>query len=211
MGCQTLNRRNVLATVLLSVIAPTALAEILRGPSAARHGLRSREVWIGARSLAGARIGRADGDIQVVFFVDLNCPACVQLWRWFDMPARRQWATLWVPVSHMHHSSTGRGIALLRSAQPRAALQENYGEGFDRSTRTGGLAVAEDETLAELSAIRVNTHFWRTSLFEATPITLYRRRDGTYWQLLGQLPEPQMGAAFSELGSAVLPVFKAPR
>lgn len=156
-------------------------------------------------------MGRADGDIQVVFFVDLNCPACVQLWRWFDTPERRQWATLWVPVSYMHRSSMGRGIALLRSAQPAAALEENYGEGFDPHTRTGGLAAVEDAALAELSAIRASTRFWRTSLFEATPMALYRRRDGTYWQLLGHLPEPQMSVVFAELASAVLSVFEAPR
>lgn len=200
-------RRAFIAAAALSLLAPTALAEVLQGPDPSRHGQRSREIWLGANALAGARVGRSDGDIQAIFFVDLNCPACVQLWRWFDTPERRQWATLWVPVSYMHRTSTGRGVALLRSGQPSGALEENYGERFNVSTRTGGLAAVDHATLAELSAIRANTRFWRESLFGATPMTLYRRRDGTYWQLLGQLPEPQMSRIFDELAPAVLSVF----
>lgn len=200
-------RRTFLAASTLSMIAPASLAGMLSGPNPTRHGQRSRDVWLGAISLAGARVGHTAGNIQTVFFVDLNCPACVQLWKWFDVPERQDWATLWVPVSYMHGTSAAKGIALLRTANPRDALAQNYGEQFDRQTRNGGLGPAVDPTLAELSAIGTNTRFWRTSLFEATPMTLYRRRDGTYWQLLGQLPEPEMSKTFDTLAPASLSVF----
>lgn len=207
MSHHGITRRSFIAATILPLFASNMFADTLQGASPARHGRRSREVWLGAISLAGARVGRADGDIQVVFFIDLNCPACVQLWQWFDMPERRDWAALWVPVSYMNRTSAGKGVELLRASSPRNALAQNYGEQFDRSARSGGLSPASNPTPAELSAIRANTHFWRTSLFEVTPMTLYRRRDGTYWQLLGQLPEPQMSDLFDVLAPATLSVF----
>lgn len=206
-----MTRRRFVAATSLSFFAPATLADILRGPSPARHGQRAREAWLGATSLDGVRLGPGGGDIQAVFFVDLNCPACVQLWQWFDLPEHKDWTTLWVPVAYMHSTSTNKAITLLRASDPPEALSQNFGEAFDRQIRSGGLAPVSDPTPAELSSIRANTHFWRTSLFEATPITLYRRRDGTYWQILGQLPEPQMGQAFTELAPASLPMFEAPR
>ena len=204
-------RRFFIAAAILPLIAPSVFADVLQGSNPARHGRRSREVWLKAMSLAEARVGRADGDLQAVFFVDLNCPACVQLWQWFDRPDHKDWNTLWVPVAHMHATSASKAIALLRATDTHEALSQNFGEAFDRHGRSGGLAPVSDPIPAELSSIRANTHFWRTSLYEATPISLYRKRDGTYWQILGQLPQPQMSRALMELAPASLPMFKEPR
>lgn len=206
-----ITRRSFIAAAILPLLAPIAFANVLQGSNPARHGQRSREVWLKAIALAGARVGRTDGDIQAVFFVDLNCPACVQLWQWFNRPEHDNWVTLWVPVNYMHATSAGKGIALLRATDAREALAQNFGEAFDRHARSGGLNPAPEPTLAEMSSIRANTRFWRSSLFEATPMTLYRKRDGTYWQLLGQLPEPQMSQAFTDLAPSALQVFQQRR
>lgn len=61
------------------------------------HGQRDRAVWQAVNRLAGARLAKPGEQIQAVFFIDLNCPACARFWRWFDTPAHRQWATLWAP------------------------------------------------------------------------------------------------------------------
>ena len=206
----TFTRRTFLTASSLVLFAPETLADILKGPNPTRHGQRDRDTWLGAATLEGVRLGPKRGDTQAVFFIDLNCPACAQLWQWFDRPERVGWVTQWVPVSYMHATSEGKGIALLRANDPRVALSQNFGEAFNRPARRGGLEPALDPALTELSSIRANTHFWRSSLFESTPMTVYRGRNGTYWQLLGQLPEPQMDRAFLELAPAALPAFRGP-
>lgn len=205
----TFTRRTFLTASSLGLFAPEILANILKGPSPTHHGQRDRDTWLGATALEGVRLGPKRGDMQAVFFIDLNCPACVQLWRWFDRPEHVDWVTLWVPVSYMHATSTGKGAALLRANNPRGALAQNFGMAFNGRARRGGLEPVPDPAPTEVSSIRANTHFWRSSLFEGTPLTLYRGRNGTFWQLLGQLPEAQMDGAFMELAPASLPAFQA--
>lgn len=205
-----MNRRHFLSTILpaLSLVAASSLrAEILRGPSAKMHGQRDRAAWNAAQRLRGVRLAKPDEQIQVIFFVDLNCPACANLWRWFDTPERRRWATLWIPIAYMNKTSAGRAAALLRAADPYAALAQNYGAGFDHDARIGVLPEAITPALQEQSSIRNNTRHWKNALFALTPLMLYRNADGTYWQLLGLLPEPGMSGYFSKLAPARLATF----
>lgn len=202
-----MNRRDFLsatASALTLIAAPTLRADILKGRDATMHGQRDRSVWLAANRLAGVSLAKAGAQTQVVFFVDLNCPACAELWRWFDAPGRRKWTTRWVPVAYMNATSRDRAIALLRAADPYAALAQNYGTGFDFDSRIGALPVAASPSLAEQSRLRANTRFWNGALFGTTPVTLYRNRDGKYWQLLGLLPEPEMSGYFSMLAPADL-------
>lgn len=208
-----MNRRDFLsatAAALTLFAAPTLRADILKGRDATMHGQRDRAVWLAANRLAGVPLAKAGAQTQVVFFVDLNCPACAELWRWFDTPARRKWATRWVPVAYMNATSRDRAVALLRAADPYAALAHNYGPGFDFDSRIGALPVAVSSSLKEQSALRANTRFWNGALFSTTPLTLYRNRDDTYWQLLGLFPEPEMSGYFSMLAPAYLERY-APR
>lgn len=202
-----MNRRDFLsasASALTLFAAPTLRADILKGPSAKMHGQRDRAVWLAANRLAGVSLAKVGAQTQVVFFVDLNCPACAELWRWFDTPDRCKWATRWVPVAYMNATSRDRAIALLRAADPYAALAQNYGAGFDFDSRTGALPVAASPSLKDQSTLRANTRFWNGALFGTTPLTLYRNQDGTYWQLLGLFPEPEMSGYFSMLAPAGL-------
>lgn len=200
-----LARRQFLAAAL-ALLSPALRAEILTGQNATMHGQRDRALWLAAQRLKGVRLARPGDQIQVVFFIDLNCPACVNLWRWFNTPARRQWATLWIPVAYMNKTSIGRAAALLRAPDPYAALAQNFGPGFDHDSRIGALAEADALTLDERSAIRANTQFWN-GIFPSTPLTLYRNADGKYWQLLGLFPEPKMSAYFAQLAPARLDAY----
>lgn len=202
-----MSRRAFLSAAAFGLIAPGALAEILKGDSAKMHGQRSRADWHAALGLSGSRLAQPSDLIQVVFFIDLNCPACAMLWRWFNVSERRRWATYWIPVAYMNKTSTGRAAALLRAADPHAALSQNFGPGFDMQARLGALPEAESPTLAEQSSIRANTRHWKGSLFGTTPLMLYRNKDGSYWQLLGLFPEPKMSHYFRELASARLESF----
>lgn len=202
-----MNRRIFLATAALALLSPALRAEILTGQSAKMHGQRDRALWLAAQRLKGVRLAKPGDQIQVVFFVDLNCPACAHLWRWFNTAERRLWATLWIPVAYMNKSSPARAIALLRSSDPYAALAHNFGPGFDQDRRIGALAEADALTLDERSVIRSNTQFWN-GIFPSTPLILYRNADGTYWQLLGLLPDPEMSGYFTELAPARLESFR---
>ncbi|MFN3792889.1 hypothetical protein [Massilia sp.] len=198
-----MTRRQFLATTALALLSPVLRAETLIGQNATMHGQRDRSLWLAAQQLKGVRLARPDDSIQAAFFIDLNCPACAHLWRWFDTPARRQWATLWIPVAYMNKTSTARAAALLRAPDPYAALAKNYGPGFDQNRRIGALPEAAAPTLDERSAIRMNTVFWN-GIFPSTPLALYRTVDGKYWQLLGLFPEPQMSGYFANLAPSRL-------
>lgn len=207
MMASPLNRRLFLRALLpaLTLLAAPALrAEILKGPSAKMHGQRDRAVWQAANRLTGVTLAKPGDQIQVVFFVDLNCPACAELWRWFNTPERRKWATRWVPVAYMNSTSRDRAIALLRAADPYVALAQNYGSGFEFDARIGALPVAASSSLKEQSALRANTRFWHGALFGTTPLSIYRNNDGTYWQLLGLFADEEMNRYFSSLGKAML-------
>ncbi|MDP1705158.1 MAG: hypothetical protein Q8K01_10105, partial [Sulfurimicrobium sp.] len=203
-----LTRRHFLIASALALLSPVLRAEILSGQSAKMHGQRDRAMWLAAQQLKGVRLAKPGDQIQAVFFVDLNCPACANLWRWFDTPGRRQWATLWIPVAYMNKTSIGRGAALLRAPDSYAALAQNFGPGFDQDRRIGALAEADALTLDERSAIRANTGFWN-GVFPSTPLTLFRTADGKYWQLLGLFPEPRMSAYFTQLAPAQLESYPA--
>lgn len=204
-----LNRRHFLSAILPALTlltAPVLRAEILHGQSAKMHGQRDRATWLAANQLAAARLTKPGELIQAIFFIDLNCPACALFWRWFDTLERRNIASLWIPVAYMNKTSQDRAISLLRAADPYAALAQNY-QNFNYENRLGNLPEASSPSLQEQSSIRRNTRFWNGSLFGTTPLTLYRKNDGTYWQLLGLLPEPEMSTIFSRLAPSRLDVF----
>lgn len=197
-----MNRRFFLASTL-TLLSPSARAEILQGRSAKMHGQRDRAVWQAVSRLAGARLAKPDAQTQAVFFIDLNCPACARFWHWFDTPAHRQWATLWIPVSYMNARSLGRAVSLLRAADPYQALALNY-HAFDDENRQGNLPEATSVSIEEHARVRTNTRYWNGALFGTTPLSVYRKNDGTYWQLLGLFADEEMNRYFSSLGKAML-------
>jgi hypothetical protein len=92
----------------------------------------------------------------------------------------------------------------LRAPDPYAALAQNYGSGFELDARIGALPVAASPSLKEQSTLRANTRYWHGALFGTTPLSVYRKNDGTYWQLLGLFADEEMNRYFSSLGKAML-------
>lgn len=180
-----MNRRDFLGALALGAAFPS-VAKMLTGESPL-DGERPLSTWLAAQKLAALRLANADALIQIIFFIDPNCPACASLWAWFDTTPRRNLASLWVPVAYMRPSSEARAVALLRAADPYAALAHNYGKGFDHQAWEGAIDPVRDVSPAEQARLKSNRQFWAT-LFGATPLVLYRQGDGTVWQTVGLPP-----------------------
>jgi thiol:disulfide interchange protein DsbG len=180
-----MNRRGFLSLLALAGAQP-ATADMLTGESPL-DGERPMDTWLAAQKLASLQLAPAGALIQIAFFVDPNCPACAKLWAWFDSRPRPELASLWVPVAYMKPSSEGRAAALLRAANPHAALAQNYGPQFDHAAWEGAIPVAKNVMQNERAHLNRNTRFWK-SLFGSTPLMLYRQADGTIQQTLGVPP-----------------------
>lgn len=180
-----MNRRFFLGALAVAYTSPS-VANMLTGESPL-EGERPLSTWLAAQKLGALKLARPDELLQIVFFVDPNCPACASLWTWFDTTPRRNLATLWVPVAYMKSSSEARAAALLRASDSYAALGYNYGKGFDHAAWEGAIEPARDLSSAEQTLLKNNRRFW-AGLFGATPLGLYRRADGTIWQTVGLPP-----------------------
>ncbi|MFN3751608.1 MAG: hypothetical protein ACK4SR_09555 [Thiobacillus sp.] len=180
-----MNRRLFLGALALGSAFPST-AKMLTGESPL-EGERPLSTWLAAQKLAALKLANADELIQIIFFIDPNCPACASLWAWFDTTLRRNLASLWVPVAYMRPSSEARAVALLRAADPHAALAHNYGKGFDHQSWEGAIEPARNISPAEQARLKSNRRFW-ADLFGATPLVLYRQADGTVWQTVGLPP-----------------------
>jgi hypothetical protein len=184
-----MNRRFFLTLLASSLSLKSILAgEILRGSSAKVSGERERKIWQYAEKLKGLRLAKPNEFIQTIVFFDPNCPACRDLWNWFDGENLRGIATLWVPVVHMNKSSMGMSINMLRFVDAYKALSNNFSH-FDPSINKGATVEAQHQQLREQAEIRNNNRFWSEMLFSSTPLMLYRKRDGTYWQEIGFSPK----------------------
>jgi len=196
-----MRRRHVFAP-LMSVagfLVPWARAQEPTGRSAKVHAQRTQDSWLAAARLPSLRLGdSAHNSPELVFFVDPNCPNCAALWHWFNTTPWKNRSAHWIPVAYMNKTSLGRGVAMLRSADPRQALSQNY-DGFDFVNKMGGLPEASTPAPQELNIVRGNTRVWRTEFFGATPLTLYRSRQNTYWQVLGFFSPNKMNEYLVEL------------
>lgn len=177
-------RRYFLLSLTSVFIAKISFAEgVLKGASAKASGERSRIVWEHANMLKGLRLAKSDEQLQIIIFFDPNCPSCQKLWQWYSAHSPNL-ACLWVPVAYVNKTSFSKAISLLGSTNPKAALQENY-QSFDFSKNEGGSPEVQSITEVEKTTIRKNNRFWSKILFGTTPLILYRKNDGTYWQELG--------------------------
>lgn len=200
-----MNRRHFLVSSLALLPAMPVWAEMLKGRTPLT-GQREQSVWLTALKLGGLRLAKPDDQIQIIFFIDPNCPACAKLWTWFDTSPRRNLASLWIPVAYMRETSEARAIALLRAPDPYAALAQNF-RTFDHATWQGAIPPAGDATLVEQSSIRRNTRFWDQALFGATPLILYRAKEGGIWQYVGLPEAPEMEMLLTRIAPARLEVY----
>ena len=200
-----MNRRHFLGAMLPLLTALPLRAEMLKG-RAAGFGERDQATWRAALQLDGLRFGKIGEQIQIIFFIDPNCPACSELWGWFDTSPRRDLASLWIPVAYMNKASAARAATLLRAPDPYAALAQNF-RSFDRANWQGGIAPAQDATLEELSTIKRNTQFWDKRLFGVTPLMLHRDKGGSVWQTYGFASATDMDALVAQLAPARLEIY----
>lgn len=200
-----MNRRLFLGALALGSAFPST-AKKLSGESPL-EGERPLGTWLAAQKLDALKLAKPDELTQIIFFVDPNCPACASLWAWFDTTPRRNLASLWVPVAYMKPSSEARAVALLRAADPYAALAHNYGKGFDHAAWEGVIEPARNISPAEQARLKDNRRFW-AGLFGATPLVLYRQADGSVWQAVG-LPPGGFDALLPKLTAPKLQTYPA--
>ncbi|MEO1766224.1 hypothetical protein [Thiobacter aerophilum] len=201
----TMNRRHFLLASIVLLPAMPAWAGMLKG-STPLTGQREQGVWLAVQQLAGLRLTKPEEQTQIVFFFDPNCPACAKLWQWFDTMPRRDVASMWIPVAYMKPTSEARAIALLRTADPYAALAQNFLT-FDAAAWEGAMPPVKDATLAEQSSLRKNTRYWSRSLFGATPLILYRAKAGGIWQEVGLSDAADLDRLLSQLATARLSAY----
>ncbi|MDZ7657055.1 MAG: hypothetical protein U0997_14045 [Sulfurimicrobium sp.] len=200
-----MNRRHFFLSMFTLPWIVQAQAKMLEGESPLT-GQRPQSTWLAVQQLVGLRLAQPDEQTQIVFFFDPNCPACAKLWRWFDTTPRRDVGSLWIPVAYMKPTSEARAIALMRAADPYAALAQNF-RTFDTAAWEGVIPPAKDATLAEQSSLRKNTRYWSKSLFGATPLILYRAKAGGVWQEVGLSDAADLDRLLSQLAPARLSTY----
>ena len=203
-----MHRRHFLLALATLLISPRAFSDMILHGSSAEDGQRNRRAWLNVTTkLTGLRLAKPNEQIQFVVFFDPNCPACADFWQWFSQHSPRQYSSLWIPVAYMNVLSTAKSIALLRAIDPYAAMAQNYKD-FNRQLRQGHIVPAENISLKETAAVQRNTRYWNEQMFGMTPLVLYRKNDGTYWQQLG-FYAPTMETVFANLAPANLTTYSA--
>ncbi|MEW6703868.1 MAG: hypothetical protein AB1430_03345 [Pseudomonadota bacterium] len=187
--------------VLLAAGAAVRLALAAEGESTL-----TGQRWSGLTRLAGIEV-KADGSgvVQVLVFFDPNCPVCARLWLAWNGPQgqARGLATRWIPVAYMNQRSRGRAAALL-AENSAAALARNFVE-FDHRAREGA-AVPVVPTATMLAQLRANEAAWQ-AIAAATPLIVYRTRDGRINAQIGMPPPQRMQALLASVRAHRLEAF----
>jgi hypothetical protein len=210
-----LTRRHLLIATSLATIQLMAKATYAQTPtSSTPPSSRPPEgaspinlkIWQDCQRLTGIRFMSAQSSLQSIFFFDPNCPFCVKLYQSAEQNSQTLSAMLWVPVAYMHQSSLPRAVSLLRSANPQAALKQNFDK-FDQPARQGAIAPAEQITPNERTIIQTNSKAWE-SIMGATPLWLYKTKQGEYWRQAGMPDAERLREIVQALAPAKLQEFK---
>ncbi|WP_313280485.1 hypothetical protein [Delftia tsuruhatensis] len=155
------------------------------------------QIWNQLKELRGIPTQSDLSQPTLYVFIDPNCPVCADLWKkqvngkpFNELPA------MWLPISHMGNGSLGKAAELLRSGR-KEDMQRNFMK-FNRSKRQGGLP-GVTPTSAERAALAAAKALW-TELGGATPMFLYRTKQGEARLFLGLPPEPR----FADLVASML-------
>ena len=162
--------------------------------------------WNVLVQLAGIEVKERGGDVvQALVFFDPNCPVCARLWMaWYGPTGRGTGlVTRWIPVADMNERSRGRAASLLM-ANSSAALANNFIY-FDHHSREGAAAPTA-VTAAVLARMHANEAEWE-AIAAATPLIVYRTRDGRVMAQIGMPSQQHMEVLLSSLRSPRLSVF----
>ncbi|WP_265300242.1 hypothetical protein [Verminephrobacter eiseniae] len=149
------------------------------------------QIWNKARALRGIPMQPGMERSSLYVFFDPNCPHCATLWfmsmdghPFHDLPS------IWIPVAYLEKNSLDKSAAILRGGR-KEDLQRNFSN-HDRQQRLGGIPGVKP-TLAERSALSAAKTLW-IELGAATPLLLYRTRQGSAKVFIGLSSESHMTA-----------------
>lgn len=169
------------------LLAPLAWARTARSQAYA-EGPEARAWFVRALQLAGFTTGAGERPVAAVVFFDAQCPHCARLWQ--DWRALRSSLRVhWVPVVLLAPASARQGAALLRAADPAAAMDELA------AARLAGAdeRYADQEPDAEEAAVlRRSTAHLRAMQVAAVPAVLHRERSGRIGLTVGALPAARL-------------------
>jgi len=196
-----LRRRELLVMfAAMSAQIPWSSTRAQSQPKSLRQGqsLISRDRWDRLRSLASIHLGPAADVIHLIVFFDPNCPWCAQLWKklYATIPPSPH-ASAWIPIAYLSDSSDGKALAMQRAADPAKALADNF-ERFDMVARSGGIEPIGDPSPRERERQQASNSAWQ-SLFPASPLIVYRSRDGGTYVQVGMPGADDFAALLAEL------------
>lgn len=170
-----LQKRQFLATALLPIFPTSWTKEV------------PHQIWSQLKTLRGVAMQPDMTRPTLYVFIDPNCPVCADLWKkqvngkpFHDLPA------VWIPVAYMSNDSLGKAAALIRSGS-KQDMRRNFTQ-FNRSKRQGSLPGVKP-TSEERAALARAEALW-VELGEATPMFVYRTRQGEARVVLGLMHEP---------------------
>lgn len=164
------------------------------------------DTWPQLKTFTGIKIANKPGDmVQLVVLFDANCPHCAKLWSHiYGKDSRHQNITsLWAPVVYMKKDSAGKAAELL-TANSRHALADNF-EKFDFKERSGAAVPIDVSSNLRISLDR-NTNTWQ-KLMAATPLLIYKTKEGTVLTQIGLPPEARLNAVLDSLAPNTLQGF----
>ncbi len=160
----TLRAAAAVTTLSLSVALPSIVVATASAAQTHRAAPLAPFPWRAIERSAGFVEGHA-GPV-VAALVDLECAVCSQLWRRVRAPiAAGRLRVRWIPVAVVSATSAARGAALLRTADPVAALAAHEG-------RAPGRSIPASESNQGLDDIAANTELLSllTAGRAATPV-----------------------------------------
>jgi thiol:disulfide interchange protein DsbG len=162
------------------------------------QSLLSRDRWDRLRSLASIHQGPAADMIHMIVFFDPNCPWCAQLWKTlYAKTPPSPHASAWIPIAYLNDSSGGKALAILRAADPGKALADNFVR-FDTVARSGAIEPVGNPSPRERARQQSYNSAW-LSLFPASPLIVYRSRDGESYVQVGMPDADDFAALLEEL------------
>lgn len=146
----------------------------------------AEQTWAQLKAASWVQDGRSDAPRVLYTFSDPNCPYCHRFWE-----AARPWVDAGkVQVRHLlvgviKADSANKAAAILESADPGAALQEN-----ERNAGAGGIAPVTNISASSRNILDANQQLMLALGFRGTPGIVVRGEDGSLKKYNG-LPQAE--------------------
>ena len=176
------------------------------------------QTWQQIKKLKGIATQSGIVTPSLYVFFDPNCPYCTSLWKTVlpvkpntgAKPAEIQKAeffnsvpAIWIPVAYINDTSLGKSAALLR-ANSHSSIDSNFQTAKYKEKQGGAVAVVP--TASETTALAQAKALW-LELGGATPLTVYRNKEGGTKLFLGVPSDDQLKELLSQVGASSLPTY----